>query len=308
VTIAVLTPSYAPDFDSFAFLHQSVVEYADVDVVHYVVVPDEDLPLFATLRSKRMVLIGYRELLPASFVSTVWFAHAVARIPRAPRGARFIAVNLRRPWPPLRGWLLQQIVKLSMAMRIECDTLLVIDSDVQLIQPIAEAMFASKDAVRFYRKPEGISADMVRHVRWHDNARRLLSVDTDVSPPYNDPIGSLVSWDPRIVQQCTRLLADVSSRPWETAVSREWEFSEYVLYGEFLAEFGSAEQLSFVADRTLCHSHWAPQPLDLAGARRFIETLNARDVAIHIQSNSHTPPEIMEYIRSAIPRNGGVSI
>jgi hypothetical protein len=97
VTIAVLTPSYAPDFDSFAFLHQSVVEYADVDVVHYVVVPDEDLPLFATLRSKRMVLIGYRELLPASFVSTVWFAHAVARIPRAPRGARFIAVNLRRP-------------------------------------------------------------------------------------------------------------------------------------------------------------------------------------------------------------------
>lgn len=308
MTLAFLTPTYAPDFDDFVLLHQSVLEYTDPDVVHYVVVPDEDLTLFAPLRSSRMVLIGYRELLPTTFVSTAWFARAVARIPRAPRGARFIAVNLRRPWPPLRGWLLQQIVKLSMATRSECDVLLLIDSDVQLIRPIVESTFASRSAVRFYRKPGGITADMVRHVRWHTNARRLLAVEPDGSPPFSDSIGSLISWDPKIVRQCTTLLADVSGRPWETAVSREWEFSEYVLYGEFLAEFGSAEQLSFVADRTLCHSHWDPHPLDRAGATRFVESLDPRDVAIHIQSNSHTPPEIRGYISAAIPRIGGLSL
>lgn len=299
MTLAILTPSYAPDFDSFAVLHRSVLEFTDPSVVHYVVVPDEDLPLFATLGSSRMVLLGYRELLPRSFVSTAWFAHAVARIPKAPRGARFIAVNLRHPWPPLRGWLLQQIVKLSMAMQVECDTLLVIDSDAQLIRPVTEQTFASPAAVRFYRAPAAINAGMERHVAWHVTARRMLGVPPDGPPPYPDPIGSLISWDPEVVRQCTARVAEVSARGWETAVSREWEFSEYVLYGEYLAEFGTERQLSFVADRTLCHSHWDPHPLDLDGARRFVESIAPSDVAVHVQSNSKTSPQILDFIRSA---------
>ncbi|GAB3604654.1 DUF6492 family protein [Conyzicola nivalis] len=299
MTLAILTPSYAPDFDSFAVLHRSVLEFTDAAVVHYVVVPDEDLALFATIASGRMVLIGYRDLLPKSFVSTAWFAHAVARIPRAPRGARFIAVNVRRPWPPLRGWLLQQIVKLSMAMRTDCDTLLVIDSDVQLIRPVTEDAFASSTAVRFYRSPEAITAGMTRHVAWHHAARRMLGVAPDGLPPFADPIGSLISWDPEVVRQCTDRLSEVASRGWETVVSREWEFSEYVLYGEYLAEFGTPRQLSFVASSTLCHSHWDPRPLDLEGARRFVDSIDPADVALHVQSNSNTPPEIVDFIRSA---------
>ena len=187
-----------------------------------------------------------------------------------------------------------------MAMRVECDTLLVVDSDAQLIRPVAEETFASATAVRFYRRPVAITGGMTRHVAWHDNARRMLGVGSDGPPPYDDPIGSVISWDPEIVRQCTDRLAVVSARDWETAVSREWEFSEYVLYGEFLAEFGADRQLSFVADRTLCHSHWDPHPLDLEGAKRFVETIAPSDVAVHIQSNSHTSPEILDYIRSAV--------
>jgi hypothetical protein len=300
MTLAILTPSYAPDFDAFAALHRSVLQFTDPDVLHYVVVPDADLPLFATLKSSRMVLLGERELLPRSFVSTAWFARAVARIPRVPRGARFIAVNLRHPLPPLRGWLLQQIVKLSMAIRAECDALVLLDSDCQLIRPVDESLFVSPTGVRFYRKPAGITAEMTRHVAWHDNARRMIGVAPDGLPPYADPIGSLIPWDPDIVRRCTARLAEVSGRDWETAVSREWEFSEYVLYGEYIAEFGSADELSFAADRTLCHSYWDPRPLDLAGAKRFIESIQPDDVALHVQSNSHTAPEVLDYIRSAV--------
>ena len=300
MTLAVLTPSYAPDFEAFEALHRSVLRFTDPEVVHVVVVPDDDLPLFETLRSNRLVLSGYSGLLPRSFVSTAWFATAVARIPRVPRGARFIAVNLRRPFPPLRGWLLQQIVKIGMAMRMECDTLLVIDSDVQLIRPVVEATFASPEAVRFYRNPHAITHEMPRHLEWHDTARRMIGVAPDGPPPHPDFIGSLVSWDPRVVRQCAARVEEVARRPWQTAVSREWEFSEYVLYGEYLGEFGTPRQLSFPADRTLCHSHWDPHPLDLDGARRFIESLQPDDVAMHVQSNSRTPPEILEYIRRAV--------
>lgn len=300
MTLAILTPSYAPDFEPFAALHRSVLEHTDPSVLHYVVVPDEDLPLFETIRTSRMVLLGYRGLLPRSFVSTAWFAHAVARIPRVPRGARFIAVNLRRPFPPLRGWLLQQIVKLSMAMRAECDTLLVIDSDAQLIRPVTEDMFASPEAVRFYRRPAGISAEMTRHVVWHGNARRMLGVPPDGPPPYDDPIGCLISWDPQIVGRCTQRVAEVAGRGWETAVSREWEFSEYVLYGEFIAEFEPASRLSFAGDRTLSHGYFGPEPLDLDNARLFVEALDETDVVMHVQSTTHTPTEVLDYIRGAV--------
>jgi len=300
MTIAILTPSYGPDFDAFAALHRSVLEFTDPSVLHYVVVPDADLPRFATLQSSRMVLLGERELLPSSFVSTAWFARAVARIPRVPRGARFIAVNMRHPFPPLRGWLLQQIVKLSMAIRAECDALVLLDSDCQLIRPIDESMFVSPRGVRFYRKPAGITAEMGRHATWHQNARRMIGVPPDGMPPYADPIGSLIPWDPNIVRRCTEQLAAVSGRHWQTAVSREWEFSEYVLYGEYIAEFGTADELSFAADRTLCHSYWDQRPLDLAGARQFIESIEPDDVAMHVQSNSQTAPAVLEYIRSAV--------
>jgi hypothetical protein len=40
MTLAILTPSYAPDFDAFAALHRSVLQFTDPDVLHYVVVPD----------------------------------------------------------------------------------------------------------------------------------------------------------------------------------------------------------------------------------------------------------------------------
>jgi hypothetical protein len=298
VTLAILTPSYAPDFDDFAELHRSVLQFTDPTVLHYVVVPDEDLPLFGRLRSNRMVLVGYRGLLPSSFLSTAWFARAAGRIPRMPRGARFIAVNTRHPWPPLRGWLLQQVVKLGMAMRAECDTLVVIDSDAQLIRPITDQTFASSGAVRFYRSPGAITAGMARHVTWHQTARRMLGVPPDGPPPHADPIGSLVSWDPEVVRGCTARIAEVASRPWETAVSREWEFSEYVLYGEYLAEFGTPRQLSFTADDSLCHSHWDSHPLDAESARRFVDSIAPHDVAVHVQSTSHTSPEVVRYIRS----------
>jgi hypothetical protein len=55
--------------------------------------------------------------------------------------------QLLSPVAALRGWLLQQIVKLSMAIEAECDTLLVIDSDAWLIRPVAESTFASCAAV-----------------------------------------------------------------------------------------------------------------------------------------------------------------
>jgi hypothetical protein len=301
VTLAIVTPSYAPDFESFCLLHRSVVTFSDPSVIHYAVVPDEDEALFATLRSSRLRIVRYREVLPRSFVSTAWFAHAVAKIPGLPRGARFVALNLRYPWPPLRGWLVQQIVKLRFATSVDADVLLLVDSDVQLIRPIVASMFLDGSCVRTYRKPAGITAEMTRHVRWHQTARRLLGVLPDGDPPYDDAVGSFISWDPRIVQRAVERVREVTGQPWETAIAREWDFSEYVFMGEYIREFVGPDKLSFTFDRTLCHSYWSSTPLTLDAARAFVERLSPDDVAIHVQSISHTSADILAYIRGALP-------
>jgi hypothetical protein len=306
MTLAVLTPSYAPDFASFEMLHRSVVAFTDPEVVHHAIVPDEDVELFRRIDSSRLIVIGYREILPASFVSTAWFARAVAHIPGLPRGLRFIAINRERPWPPLRGWLLQQIVKLSVAMRVEADLLLLVDSDMQIIAPIQESAFLSPDgSVRFYTRPGAITVSMTRHVRWHDVARELIGVAPDSGPPYDDPIAGLVAWDPTIVARCIRRISEVGTRSWESTIARQWDFSEYVLYGEYLAEFGTASQRSFVSDRTLCLNYWETVPLTFDSAAEFIEGRRPDDLSMRIQSTSGTPDDVREFVRRELTRRAG---
>jgi hypothetical protein len=161
-------------------------------------------------------------------------------------------------------------------------------------------MFCNGATVRAYRKPAGITAEMNRHVCWHQTARRLLGVPRDGDPPYDDCVGSFISWDPRIVRSAVERIGEVAGCAWETAVAREWDFSEYVLVGEYLQEFVSPEKRAFRSDRTLCHSHWSSMPLNMEGARAFVESLSPDDVAIHVQSISHTSEDILAYIRSAL--------
>lgn len=286
MTLGLLTPSYAPDFERFQLLHRSVLECTTPDVVHEVVVSDGDLPRFATIRSDRLRVTGYSDLLPPWFIDTDWFARAVARIPGAPRGARFIAVNARHPWPPLRGWLLQQIIKLAAASRSDAETLVLVDSDTQFIAPVHEERFRDESGVRYFRTPGGIHAGMTRHLRWHRNARRMLALPDDGPPPYDDPIAGLVAWDPAIVRGLLHRLAEVGQRPWEDTIARHWELSEYVLYGQYRSLLPSQPEGT---DRSGCLTWWGPGPLTEELAARLQSEAHPDDVALVIQSTSGTP-------------------
>lgn len=50
-SLAVLTPSYAPDFDLCRELNRSVLDRTPSDVDHHLIVPRRDRELFAPVRS-----------------------------------------------------------------------------------------------------------------------------------------------------------------------------------------------------------------------------------------------------------------
>ena len=76
-----------------ADLHRSVLEYLPNSVHHHIIVPRSDLKLFGQLAGPVRIFAARR--LAAALVRSVPFSK--------------LTVNLGRPFPPVRGWILQQL-------------------------------------------------------------------------------------------------------------------------------------------------------------------------------------------------------
>ena len=107
--LAVITPSYAPDFELCRDLNASMLAHTPASTTHYIIVPHRDVGLFRSLLGPRTIVWSVDQLMPRYFVGldrlNLW-------------------VNLRRPFPPVRGWVMQQAVELHAAAQIEADVLL----------------------------------------------------------------------------------------------------------------------------------------------------------------------------------------
>lgn len=275
-TMAVVTPTYAPDYDLFCDLHRSVLAFTESSVVHYAITPARDMPLFSRLAGPRLVVWPESEVLPRRVVpvpsSNVW-------------------LNLRRPLPPIRSWVVQQILKLAVAARMGADVVVMVDSDVLLIRPLRGADLVVNGAARFYRLPGAVDARLPRHLSWHAGARKMLGLPS-APAPYSDYVTSFNVWDPRIVRHLQNHVAGVNGQHWVDCVGAQIHFSEWTLYGVFVDEVLGESARANVSDETLCHSYWDPVPLDEDAARAFVGGLTDRHRAIMISAKSKTPLDV----------------
>src|SRR5262249_4737159 len=128
-SIAVVTPTYAPDYEVCADLHKSMLKFTAKSVVHYLIVPPADVELFPSLRGPPCVVLAANELLPNRMIWVPpWVNHIIQFAWESRPSANLVALNLLRPIPPVRGWVMQQILKLAAATRLDADILLLVDS------------------------------------------------------------------------------------------------------------------------------------------------------------------------------------
>jgi hypothetical protein len=271
--MAVVTPTYAPDLDLFSDLHESVLRWFPTDVRHMVVVNEPDLPLFRRFQGPRCVVVGVGDVLPQS----------VRALPLTK-----LWVNLRRPIPPLRGWIVQQLVKLAVAEQVEERVVVMADSDLVFIRPITRETFVRRGLVRLYRKDDGVDGSLPRHLRWHAAARELLGLPPAPAPPLPDYVSSLNTWDRDVVRRTLRRIEEVTDRRWLDAVGKELHFSEWTLYGIYADEFERARSVS-VSTESLCHSYWDTAPLTVEEAAALLASVDPHDVAYMIGAKSNTP-------------------
>jgi hypothetical protein len=284
IRMVVVTISFAPDFDLCVELNRSVLENSPDTVQHRIVVPRSDLKLFGRLAGPRTHIRCELDLLPRSFI----------RVPFVN-----LLVNPRQPFPPIRGWIQQQMIKLAAIADAEEDIVLVVDSDVEFIRPFTPEMFVRDGVVRFFCNPNQIDRRLPRHVTWHRVARTLLGVP-QAEPPYPDYISSPLCWDPTIVRQMLARVAATTGRTWPTAIGGQLEFSECILYGVFIEHVSGAPANSFASDDPLGLSYWTPTPLQPDAVQDLIHRMKPTDIAATIQSKSRTPSTVRTAVFAAL--------
>src|SRR3569623_1639306 len=74
-SVALLTASYAKDIERFSLHAESIDTWLTGYTTHYVIVNDEDVPLFARFASDKRVIVPVSRHLPWWLVSAPTFLH-----------------------------------------------------------------------------------------------------------------------------------------------------------------------------------------------------------------------------------------
>lgn len=267
--LEIITCSYRPDLQRCRRLCASIDLFVPAHIRHTVIVPPRDYAAFAPLQNHRRTVLTTREVLPASF--------------RQLPGSEKLWLD-SRCWP-IRGWVMQQVVKLSANRATDAELLLFADSDLQLLRDFDTGAFYRDGRLRLHRIPEAMNEG--RHQRWHSRAGALLGEDRDYFG--SDYVGQLISWRRSNLEALQQHIENVQGRPWYVAVSRSLDISEYILYGSFVEHILGQEQNGhFHESLDLCHCCWFDyQAQDLLTGKT---TVAPHALALLVQSNLDLAP------------------
>ncbi|MEP0904505.1 DUF6492 family protein [Leptolyngbya subtilissima ST-M1] len=272
-SLALATLSYGPDFYRCQLLVNSVSQLSQNPMRHYVIVDQRDYAMFKSLANTSTEILTVESLLPP------W----IHRFPLV--GRAWLSLKT----PPIRNWVLQQLVKLTFAQRAPEAVTVFVDSDVVFVRPFDLKNFAQPDQTRLFRVPEFYSPDFEP---LYEVAYRLLGLEGyryGVTRP--NYIGNLISWrQANVVALCDRL-EQVGGRPWLETLARAKTLSEYILYGVFVDQV-LGDAAGHVYDWSpLCHEYWRPCPLDDYQLAEFFAAVQPHHVAVMISAKARIAPD-----------------
>lgn len=279
--LALVTCSMARDRDLFALLARSVDAHIPADIPHRVVVPASDMAVFRAFGSPRREIIAQEDVLPFRTV----------KIPNLPRALGALAGSFRRPFyvdrklRMIRGWILQQILKIEMSRLAPEDAVIHVDSDVFFFRPMTAANVFHDGRPAFFAA-DGQSGNP-RHGEWVQAAARVLgaSVPADHRPHY---IENCVTWSTAVLRDLVGHVENRHSRPWHQVLLAERSFSEYYLYGLYLDHVAGLSKVARTSS-ALCRSYWPAQGTTRIDLAALLANAGTTSYALAIQSTEPLP-------------------
>tara|TARA_R110002020_G_scaffold5841_13_gene24097 strand:+ start:18275 stop:19153 length:879 start_codon:yes stop_codon:yes gene_type:complete len=270
---AVMTASYAGDFDRCALLCESMDRLMRGEWRHYILVERADVERFRTLEGPKRTVVSEAELFP------FW----LRSMPDP------FSLGRRRLWlspfsAPLRGWHAQQIRRLAMARHVDADTLLSIDSDVVLVRPFDPADLWNGNRLRMFRADNGAIHATPGHLAWLAHAGSILGLPRRPDPAH-DYISNMVAWRVDSARALLDYIETHTGKGWVRAVISSRAISECMIYGRFVDEIldGAGH---YPDDRSLSHVLWFREtfPQTPEGLDQFMRELKPDQIAIGVQS------------------------
>lgn len=270
---AIVTASYAPDFERCRALCQSMDRHVTGYTVHYLLVESADVALFKALEGPKRRVVDERELLPR------WLR---AYPDPFSLGRRRIWLSLKTP--PLRGWHTQQLRRMAIAQHRDEDAFFYCDSDTIFVRDFNVSALWHNDDLRLFRRDNALSKNKAGddQLVWANNAADLLGIKkADISE--HDYIGTLIAWRrDTVLDMCAHIEA-TSGKHWVAAVAAPRRFSECMIYGQY-ADIVCKQAKHKVDQQELCQMFWLEPMPPRDEFIRVLKAMEPQKVAIGIQS------------------------
>jgi hypothetical protein len=271
-TAAVVTASYAPDFERCRLLCETLDRHVSGVAHHHILVEHRDVALFRQLENSRRTVVDERDLLPR------WL-----RVFDDP-----MSLFRRRIWlsfktQPLRGWHVQQLRRIAIAAHAREDVLVFCDSDVAFVKPFDLSVFWHDGKVRLFRR-DGVllNEGHDEHRIWSRNAASALGIDPSRISTH-DYISTLIAWRRQTVMAMCAEIEKVHGRNWVEVIGSARRFSECMIYGRYVDDVlqGAGH---FHGAEEFCRVHWTGEALSDDEFRSFVAAMAPGQVAIGMQS------------------------
>jgi hypothetical protein len=190
---------------------------------------------------------------------------------------------------PIRGWIMQQLVKIAAAAASKANYVVFADSDIVFCRNISHATFCHDGAIRLLAKP--LQQRDKDHTIWQRLSERLLWITPQRQFP--NYVGQLMSWSPSVVRDMLARIEHNSDKPWYKTLGRLLTFSEYTLYGNFVQHVYEGSVRHFEDNTPISLDLWLID--DVIELRDKKIDLNPRMIAVLVQSNmnlSHEEEEV----------------
>lgn len=283
--VALLTPTYGRDLELCALLCESVDRHVRSFAKHYLLVPDDDLPLFSRFESAR------RNVVPASKFLPRWL-RPLPRIIQRKRRQYWWSFRTK----PVSGWHVQQFLKIAATMSLPHQRCCILDSDIVFFRDFDLSRFEYPNPIPLLKVPDEVTSDRVNHSHWIETSHRLLGLPMPPLPA-SDFIGHIIFWDQETTRAMTAKIEAVTGLGWIEALCRTHGLSEYMLYGYFAESDAGFCGRHTPTARTPCISYWDQPQLGQAELNRLLRGAHKDDVAFSVASFSGTP---VKTIRAAI--------
>ncbi|MFD3191566.1 DUF6492 family protein [Sedimentitalea sp. HM32M-2] len=274
--LGLLTCSMATDLPLFELLARSVDDHVDPRIMHHVVVPAADLPRFRAFANDRREIVAQEDVLP----------ERLRKLPAWLRHFSFLQAGLRRPIylrpdrSVVRGWMLQQFLKIEMSRRIEAAAVMHVDSDVAFFRRLAPEDAFAGDRVRFFRV-EGKPINPM-HDAWVAGSCRFLGI----SPPARHDvhyIENCVLWSRAVARAMVDRMQEAQGKPLQDILFSAETMSEYYVYGIFADLCPEAAELA-AEEVSFCNSYWPSEETGAVDFDALRSHLVPKHCAIAVQS------------------------